>query len=228
MKKFIKNLIWKFGEAKFSSHAHPKKFDWKWREKGFNRIALVNYIVSKTGGLKSNYLEIGCDSNVLFDAVASLKKTGVDPISGGTHRMTSDDFFKENTEKFDAIFIDGLHEYSQVRRDALNALNAINEGGWIAFHDFLPSTWKEHHVPRISKVWTGDCWKLAVELSRATDIEFRIVKIDRGVGLMRKISQNYEVPDLSEELTNAEFERFVKEVDSLPICDFEEAVRLIG
>ena len=74
MKKFIESLIWKVGEAKFSSHAHPKKFDWKWREKGFNRIALVNYLVSKTGGLKSNYLEIGCDSNVLFDAVASLKK----------------------------------------------------------------------------------------------------------------------------------------------------------
>ncbi len=178
--------------------------------------------------MESNYLEIGCDSNTLFDAVASLKKTGVDPASGGTHRMTSDDFFKENSEKFDTVFIDGLHEYSQVRRDALNALEAINEGGWIAFHDFLPSTWKEHHIPRISKVWTGDCWKLAVELSRATGIEFRIVKIDRGVGLMRKISQNYEVPDLSEELTNAEFERFVEEVDNLPICDFEEAVRLIG
>jgi predicted O-methyltransferase YrrM len=142
--------------------------------------------------------------------------------------MTSDDFFKDNTAKFDTVFIDGLHEYSQVRRDALNALEVINEGGWIAFHDFLPSTWKEQHVPRISKAWTGDCWKLAVELSRAQGIEFMIVKIDRGVGLMRKISKNYEVPDLSHELANAQFDRFVMEVDNLPIVDFKEAARIIG
>jgi hypothetical protein len=228
MLTIIKKIFWKFRELSYRGHANQKKFNWNWREQGYNRVALVNYLITKTGGLKSNYLEIGCDSNMLFDAVASLKKTGIDPASGGTHRMTSDDFFKDNTAKFDAVFIDGLHEYSQVRRDALNALEVINEGGWIAFHDFLPSSWKEQHVPRISKAWTGDCWKLAVELSRAQGIEFMIVKIDRGVGLMRKISKNYEVPDLSHELANAQFDRFVKEVDNLPIVDFKEAARIIG
>lgn len=35
---------------------------------------------------------------------------GVDPLLGGTHRMTSDAFFAANTEHFDLIFIDGLHQ----------------------------------------------------------------------------------------------------------------------
>ena len=43
---------------------------------------------------------------------------GVDPMSGGTHRMTSDEFFRRNREqwhyKFDLVFIDGLHEVSRV------------------------------------------------------------------------------------------------------------------
>ena len=38
---------------------------------------------------------------------------GVDPLLGGTHRMTSDAFFAANADAFDLIFIDGLH---QVRR----------------------------------------------------------------------------------------------------------------
>ena len=41
------------------------------------------------------------------------KKIGVDPVSGGNLRMTSDHFFKENKEKFDLIFIDGLHVMSK-------------------------------------------------------------------------------------------------------------------
>ncbi len=204
--------------------------DWKWNEKKFNRIALVNRLIEKTGGLNSNYLEIGCDQNELFDSVTCFNKIGVDPASGGTHKMTSDDFFKDNKKKFNVIFIDGFHEYSQVRKDALNSLDCIDENGWIAFHDFLPANYLEQHIPRLGKgwPWTGDCWKLAYELSQAKNIEFKIVEIDRGVGLMRKISNDYFVPDLSNVLLRSEFDKFLEILDKLPICSFEEAINLIG
>ena len=216
-------------EIKFKKHSHPKIFDWHWDNKGYNRIALVNFLVAKCGGHECKYLEIGCASNELFDSVYSHHKTGVDPASGGTHRMTSDDFFGgTNEESFDVIFIDGLHEYQQVRRDAINALNVIKDGGWIAFHDFLPSTWKEHHIPRIQSDWTGDCWKLAVELSKADGVDFRIVNIDHGVGLLRKSKMDYSIPDLNSELSKAEFDKFVEEVPNLPIVEFEEAIRVVN
>lgn len=204
--------------------------DWNWKEKSFNRIALVNRLVTKTGGLNCDYLEIGCDQNELFHSVPSFNKIGVDPVSGGTHKMTSDDFFKENKKKFDVVFIDGLHEYTQVRKDALNSLEFLDENGWIAFHDFLPANYLEQHIPRLGKgwPWTGDCWKLAYELSKAKGIHFKILKIDRGVGLIKKVSDDYFVPDLSDKLLKSEFDMFLEILDELPLCNFDEAMNFIG
>ena len=214
-------------EKKYKHNAHPKKFNWGWESKGFNRIAVVNYLISISGGLSSRYLEIGCESNALFDSVVALNKVGIDPASGGTLRMTSDEFFSQNKEIFDVVFIDGLHEYEQVHRDAINALNSVNVGGYIAFHDFLPATWKEQHVPRVSRAWTGDCWKLAVQLAESSGVEFIILDIDHGVGVMKKTSDDWHVPNVTQELKSAEFDKFVSVVDELPILSFEEGMKKI-
>ena len=46
--------------------------------------------------------------------------------------MTSDEFFeKYPEEKFDVIFIDGLHHYDQCQKDTINALKKLNESGII-------------------------------------------------------------------------------------------------
>lgn len=214
-------------QQRYRAVAHPKVFDWNWQEKGYNRIALVTYLVQKARGWDTDYLEIGCASNSLFHSVPAHNKVGVDPARGGTHRMTSDAFFAQNTQQFDVVFVDGLHEYQQVRRDALHALKCLKTGGWVAFHDFLPVSWKEHHVPRLQSSWTGDCWKHAVELSHASGIELKILEIDHGVGLIRKVSDTFEVPDMSAELAAAEFDRFVSEVERLPIVSFDEAIAYI-
>jgi hypothetical protein len=216
-----------FQQKKFKKNSHPKVFDFEWNKKGHNRISVVNHLISISGGLNARYLEIGCQGNKLFDSVASLNKVGVDPERGGTHRMTSDKFFENNDAIFDVVFIDGLHEYEQVHRDAVNALNCIGVGGYIAFHDFLPASWKEHHVPRINKEWTGDCWKLAIQLAEAKGLEFVIIDVDCGVGLLKKLSHDYHVPDVSVELKVAEFEKFVSIFDKLPIQSYESVIRKI-
>ena len=38
-----------------------------------------------------------------------------------------------------------------------------------------------------------------------------IVDIDHGVGLMRKSSENFSVPDMHDDLSNAQFDRFIDE-----------------
>jgi hypothetical protein len=208
--------------------AHPEAFAWDWKAPHFDRIALVNHLVSVTGGLDCKYLEIGCAGNALFDAVATLDKTGVDPVSGGTHRMTSDTFFASTDATFDVIFIDGLHEYQQVRRDAVHALERLRPGGWIAFHDLLPRTWKEHHVPRLQSDWTGDCWKAAVEISRADGLEFHVVTIDHGVGILRKTRPAWSIPDMSSTLLDAQFDVFTGFVNDLPLIDVQQALEVIA
>lgn len=224
-------LVYRFNaKVKYRSHSHPIEYQFNWSNKCFNRIAVVNYLISISGGFKSNYLEIGCATNALFYSVACLDKVGVDPERGGTHRMTSDEFFLNNNEVFDVVFIDGLHEYTQVHRDTINALNSVKVGGYVAFHDLLPATWKEHHVPRVSGVreaWTGDCWKITMQLMEATGIEFVILDIDHGVGIIKKLSDEWYVPGVSENLISAEFDVFTQIKDSLPIYSFGDGLSKI-
>ena len=53
------------------------------------------------------------------------------------HRSISSDFFKHNTKKFDIIYIDGSHYFSDVMEDFQNSIKTINKGGIIILDDFL-------------------------------------------------------------------------------------------
>jgi predicted O-methyltransferase YrrM len=138
--------------------------------------------------------------------------------------MTSDDFFRINKDKFDVIFIDGLHTYQQVRKDIINSMKCLNPGGWIAMHDMLPGNWIEAHVPDISSgAWYGDVWKVGFELAKTPGIEFRIVKIDGGVGLFKIQQKNAELADLTDQLAHANFAYFYHNFDLLSVIDWSEA-----
>lgn len=158
---------------------------------GESRLDLINLAIRKSEA--KTYLEIGCDKNKIFRNIHVSHKVGVDPARGGTHRMTSDDFFKQNTEKFDVVFIDGLHYYEQVKKDFENSLNCLNDNGFIILHDMMPSTPEEAVVP-IPKImpytWVGDVWRLAFDLAAREDIVFKLILIDNGCGIAWKGKQN--------------------------------------
>ena len=84
----------------------------------FYRWDMIKFLQSKKQF--KNYLEIGCDQDQLFSKINIENKIGVDPVSGGNTRKSSDDFFSTNKINFDLVFIDGLHEYDQVKKDILN------------------------------------------------------------------------------------------------------------
>jgi hypothetical protein len=170
------------------------------------------------------YLEIGCAENLLFDTVAAARKVGVDPARGGTHRMTSDAFFAVNSETFDVVFIDGLHVYDQARRDVANAMAVVPPGGWIALHDMFPRDWIEEHVPQISTSrWTGDPWKVAFELAVSPDVDFRLVAIDHGVGIVRVLKEGAVLADRGAELGEKRFAWFRDHLGELPVVDWPAA-----
>ena len=58
-------------------------------------------------------------------------------------KLNSDKNFKD--EKYDLIYIDGSHLYSDVLNDANSAINLLNKNGIIIFDDFL---WM--HYPKIN------------------------------------------------------------------------------
>lgn len=206
----------------YQEHAFDKSLHWEWDKINYNRIALTNLLTSKFDDPR--YLEIGCQENNLFNSVAARHKVGVDPERGGTLKMTSDDFFSSNTDTFDVIFIDGLHTYQQVRKDIINSLNSLTSNGWIALHDMLPRDWLEAHVPNISLgAWSGDVWKVAFELSQTPGIEFKIITIDGGVGVIKPTTADVKLKDLTGQLTAETFGFFYNNVNKLPVIDWDEA-----
>ena len=52
-------------------------------------------------------------------------------------KKKSDDFFIENKEFFDVIYIDGDHRYEFLKRDFYNSINCLNKDGILICDDFL-------------------------------------------------------------------------------------------
>jgi len=219
VKSNIKTL---YLRIKYRNNSFDKEFEWDWKATNFNRVAAVNMLVSKIPDC--SYLEIGCADHVLFNSVPVLSKVGVDPANGNHVNLTSDEFFATNKSLFDVIFIDGLHTYEQVRKDLVNSMRFLKPGGWIALHDMLPRTWKEQHVPVIvvNETWTGDVWKVAFELAQTAGIDFKILKIDYGVGVLKIINREPSLANLSAELNEKQFEYFYENISKLPLVEWTD------
>lgn len=208
-------------QKSFKEYEYDKKIDWDPKSINYNRIALISLLVSKFPNCA--YLEIGCNTNALFDAIPVSNKIGVDPFIGGNMKMTSDAFFLQNKDKFDVIFIDGLHTYEQVRRDIVNAIEVLKPGGWIVMDDMLPRNWIEQHVPCISPDdWTGDVWKVSFELINTTGIDFKIFNIDLGVGAFRIKDDFVKLVDQYTFLSTKKFSYFYENRSMLPITSWED------
>ena len=182
-----------------------KKIDFNFQNKGTYRWDLINALHSKYN-FKS-YLEIGCDQNQLFSKIKIENKIGVDPYSGGTIRMKSDDFFKKNEKFFDCIFIDGLHVYDQVKKDILNSLKFLNESGFILVHDCLPGSLSSQAVPRYKMVWHGDVWKAIVDLRGEKNLEIFTCEIDSGISIIQK-KKNTDLLVLDKKAKKLKFKDF--------------------
>ena len=214
-------------EQKYKTGQSLVEFDLDWTQKKFNRISVINRII--TGMDRPvRYLEIGCAGNLCFNSIATIDKTGVDPAAGGTHRQTSDAFFAANDREFDVVFVDGLHTFEQCRKDAMNALACLKPGGFVAFHDMLPRNWREEHVPRVQIDWTGDVWRVAAELMETKGIDFRIIEIDNGVGVAKKVDKNVTYHENYDQLSKATFADYVELRKKMPIHSFQDSYDWFG
>ncbi len=156
-------------------------FDWSFLPQ---RFEIINKIIKKNN--YKRYLEIGCYKNENFDKINIGYKVGVDPVSGGTVRKSSDEYFKNNREFFDIIFVDGLHYFDQVKKDIENSLNFLNSKGIIIVHDCLPSKIRDQMIPRAHEKWNGDVWKAIVEFRTKDHLDVYTCFADEGLGVIFK------------------------------------------
>lgn len=155
------------------------------RPRAPRRTAIINALVKSCN--HKSYLEIGVADGFNFGDITCSNKVGVDPDSDVvcTHNMTSDAYFEAYNDKFDMIFIDGLHHADQVLRDIENSLDRLNPGGTILLHDCHPPNEKSQIVPRTELVWTGDVWKAWVKTRiDRPNLSGYIVNTDFGCGVI--------------------------------------------
>ena len=217
---------------KFFYYYHYLFHDNKLGDIGFDftkkksRLDIVQNIIKKKEYKK--YLEIGCFDDELFNYINCEKKVGVDPVSGGTIRKTSDQFFSDNNDYFDCIFIDGLHEYKQVRKDILNSLKFLNQGGLILLHDCLPNNYFEQATPRCQWTWTGDVWKAIVESRKSENIDVYTCYADMGIGIIIKRPNRNLLENLNKDSASLKFEDYFHNHKNLMnIIEYDKLIELI-
>ena len=224
IKLFIPPIFYPSSLKNIYSNLLKEKNNFEYEKNFYSRHAfMLRSILNKKRNCK--YLEIGVSDDDVFNTIPLNieNKIGVDPNKGGTHRMTSDEFFKKNNIYFDVIFIDGLHTYEQCKKDFLNCLKFINNDGIIIFHDMLPRNSFEESVPRKSLLWNGDVWKLAVEITNSTKNNFKIANIDCGVGIF-KFEKDFKLKNFKK-IEEKNFNDFIKIfIKDLTIIKSKEAL----
>jgi len=169
------------------------------------RNDIINCIIQKYN--YKSYLEIGVFHYDCYKFINCELKECVDPKESAkaTYIMTSDDFFRQNKNKYgcvfnkyDCIFIDGLHLEQQVLKDIENSLDILNDKGTIIVHDCLPENeFEQRDIEKYDDkgTWTGTVWKAFARL-RITrpDLEMYTVNENNGCGVIRKGKQNCFAP----------------------------------
>ena len=202
-----------------------KTIDFKF-ENNFYRWDLLQKIIDIKN--YKNYLEIGCDDDMLFSKINVLNKVGVDPYTGGNVRKTSDEFFKINKTKFDLIFIDGLHYYEQVKKDIENSLDVLTPNGLILLHDCLPCRQSHQAVPRYRGRWTGDVWKAIVEFRTKEYLNIFTILMDMGISVIQKKKSNNPLKINEKNFKNLKFKDFYfNHKEYMNIVTVQEALKLI-
>uniref|UniRef100_A0A6C0I9U8 Glycosyltransferase 2-like domain-containing protein n=1 Tax=viral metagenome TaxID=1070528 RepID=A0A6C0I9U8_9ZZZZ len=178
----------------------------------------------------AKYLEIGVEYGQTFlqTHFKTENKMGVDPDPKFDvlnkefqfSKSTSDDFFKDNTlneTKYDAIFIDGMHQSEYFLRDFSNSVKVLEKDGSIFIDDILPLTYNEQlKIPRkhyyengilkYGEEWTGDIWKVVYHilknyLNNLEEYKYFYNPCYRGV-LHLKLKSAFEIPDSELETIN--------------------------
>jgi Methyltransferase domain len=204
------------------------------------RTDVIQKIIDQKKALK--YLEIGVNNGDNFFPIKVSQKVAVDPsfafsperkmewdvknpdnATAQYVNTTSDDFFAQTdvAERFDVVFIDGLHTYAQSLQDVLNSLDRLNENGVIVMHDCKPphiaaacpakSLQEAEDMQKDEKTktpgwtgeWCGDVWKTICYLrSQRQDLQVFVLDCDYGLGIVMKGKPDNNL-DLSKESLDA-------------------------
>jgi len=110
----------------------------------------------------------------------NIKQKTIVPLN--FYIMTSDKLAEEWDKKLDILFIDGYHEYSQVKRDYFTFSKFVRPNGFIFLHDTNPPSKKY-----TTRSYCWDAYKILEDLKRDSTIEFITIPYSFGLTVCRKL-----------------------------------------
>ena len=141
---------------------------------------IINLFITKCN-FKS-YLEINSNSITARTNIIPKKYISQDE---------SDNFFKENNNKFDVILIDGWHDIEQDFRNIVDSLKHLNENGIIVLHDCNP--YIESHTIEKGNVYLGQTYKAYIDAVYTYDLEHFTIDTDWGCAIISSKPDNFDV-----------------------------------
>ena len=198
------------------------------------RVEVINKLTKST----DSYLEIGVEYGDCFNNAHFEQKIGIDPDPkcipnrGEIVKLTSDEYFKQNEQSFDAIFIDGMHQTEFMLRDINNSIKTLSPNGTIFIDDILPLNYNEqlkipiqHYyengILKYGENWTGDIWKVIYHIllhysDKIADFKYYYNINFRGIGVF-KIKEIFEIKsDEIDTINNYSY-----------LCDFQKYIKLL-
>jgi hypothetical protein len=152
--------------------------------------------------------------------------------------MTSDAYFEHMrrdrpSDKWDIIFIDGLHERDQVMRDVENSLEFLTPWGCLLLHDCQPETpFQARDIPAYDGkgMWTGNVWQAWARMRMTRpDLRMMLIDIDCGCGYIDRGGQDcYAEQELSWRLYWRERAKLMNRVTVREFAVFLEELRDVG
>ena len=91
-----------------------------------------------------------------------------------------------------------------------------------------PRNWAEENVPRLENtLWTGNIWKVALELSKTKGVDFFVINADMGIGVLKKKEENIIYYDDFENLKNSKFKDFLILNECVNYIEPDQGINLI-
>jgi len=91
----------------------------------------------------------------------------------------------------------------------------------------IPRSWVEENVPRLQGIWSGNVWKVGLELIKTKGIDFFIIKADYGVGVIKKNEKDIIYHDDYNNIKNLKFKDFLNLNEQIKYVEAEQAFELI-
>jgi hypothetical protein len=204
---------------------------------------------------KPSYLEVGVQHGVTFNALQAARKVAVDvdflfdvdearaAATGRDityHECSSDEYFERHAagEKFDVIFLDGLHTFEQTLRDLLNSIDHLRDGGTILLDDVYPHTYaaslptqelsnafrERRGIKTID--WMGDVYKLVFFIrDYLPGLSFATLMENHGQTVVwRQRRPLYPSPRSLDAISNLSFAEFQLNTEALNIRPLPEVI----